>query len=66
MGSYAFASNLGSLVARIVFAPIEDGARIFFAKSKMKSRAVYCGLVRANIILGAFFVAFGPWYDSSH
>ncbi|KAL3898217.1 MAG: hypothetical protein SGCHY_002888 [Lobulomycetales sp.] len=62
MGSYAFASNFGSLVARIIMAPIEDGARIYFATRRELSGPVYAALVRANILLGAFFVTFGPWY----
>ncbi|KAI0312414.1 Rft-1-domain-containing protein [Amylostereum chailletii] len=32
-GGYAIASNYGSLVARIVFQPIEETSRIFFSKS---------------------------------
>jgi len=32
-GGYAVASNYGSLVARIVFQPIEESSRIFFSKS---------------------------------
>ncbi|KAH8999756.1 Rft protein-domain-containing protein, partial [Lactarius akahatsu] len=31
-GSYAIASNYGSLVARVVFRPIEETSRIFFSK----------------------------------
>ncbi|KAI0301226.1 Rft-1-domain-containing protein [Multifurca ochricompacta] len=32
-GGYAVASNYGSLIARIVFQPIEESSRIFFSKS---------------------------------
>ncbi|KAI0087009.1 Rft protein-domain-containing protein [Irpex rosettiformis] len=32
-GGYAVASNYGSLVARIVFQPIEETARVFFSKT---------------------------------
>ncbi|KAF8491180.1 Rft-1-domain-containing protein [Russula emetica] len=32
-GGYAVASNYGSLVARILFQPIEESSRIFFSKS---------------------------------
>ncbi|KAI0249062.1 Rft-1-domain-containing protein [Lactifluus subvellereus] len=32
-GGYAIASNYGSLVARIVFQPIEESSRVFFSKS---------------------------------
>ncbi|KAI9507618.1 Rft-1-domain-containing protein [Russula earlei] len=32
-GGYAIASNYGSLVARILFQPIEESSRIFFSKS---------------------------------
>ncbi|GJJ09345.1 hypothetical protein Clacol_003567 [Clathrus columnatus] len=32
-GGYALAANYGSLVARIIFQPIEETARVFFSKS---------------------------------
>ncbi|KIO23777.1 hypothetical protein M407DRAFT_26776 [Tulasnella calospora MUT 4182] len=32
-GAYAIASNYGSLVARIVFQPIEESSRVFFSKA---------------------------------
>ncbi|KAI0269977.1 Rft-1-domain-containing protein [Gloeopeniophorella convolvens] len=32
-GGYAIASNYGSLVARILFQPIEESSRVFFSKS---------------------------------
>ncbi|KZV73226.1 Rft-1-domain-containing protein [Peniophora sp. CONT] len=32
-GGYAIASNYGSLVARIIFQPIEETSRVFFSKS---------------------------------
>ncbi|KAH9057515.1 Rft-1-domain-containing protein [Lactarius vividus] len=36
-GGYAIASNYGSLVARVVFQPIEETSRIFFSKSLSSS-----------------------------
>lgn len=62
MGAYAFANNLGALVARILFSPIEDGARIHFGRKRQHAGKVFSALVRANIVLGAVFTAFGPWY----
>lgn len=32
-GSFAFSNNLGSLVARILFQPLEDTMRVYFSKS---------------------------------
>ena len=36
-GGYAVAANYGSLVARIVFQPIEETARVFFSKTLASS-----------------------------
>ncbi|KAI0695094.1 Rft-1-domain-containing protein [Cerioporus squamosus] len=36
-GGYAVAANYGSLVARIVFQPIEETARVFFSKTLVSS-----------------------------
>ncbi|KAI0668325.1 Rft-1-domain-containing protein [Trametes maxima] len=38
-GGYAVAANYGSLVARIVFQPIEETARVFFSKTLSTSTA---------------------------
>ncbi|KAI9069461.1 Rft-1-domain-containing protein [Trametes sanguinea] len=38
-GGYAVAANYGSLIARIVFQPIEETARVFFSKTLSSSSA---------------------------
>ncbi|KAL7282887.1 hypothetical protein ACG7TL_002302 [Trametes sanguinea] len=38
-GGYAVAANYGSLIARIVFQPIEETARVFFSKTLSSSTA---------------------------
>lgn len=68
-GVYAVVVNYGSLVARLVFLPIEEALRIFFSKllappvdqDNLKlSVTVISTLLRMYIYLSVFALAFGP------
>lgn len=68
-GVYAIVLNYGSLVARIVFFPIEEGLRTFFSNllgetpsdtSLKLSRQVLCSVVRIYVYLALFAAGFGP------
>ncbi|KAJ3338223.1 Oligosaccharide translocation protein rft1 [Kappamyces sp. JEL0680] len=73
-GAYKLVSDLGSLVARIVFLPIEETSRAYFSKSltNLKEQAVekhvhetylvLRTLCQIHIILGACFVFFATHY----
>ncbi|AOW05052.1 oligosaccharide translocation protein RFT1 [Yarrowia lipolytica] len=68
-GVYAIVLNYGSLVARIVFFPIEEGLRTFFSnllgekpsETALKlSRQVLCSVVRIYTYVALFAAGFGP------
>lgn len=73
-GGYALASNYGSLLARTVFQPIEESARLAFSEAlgevhstkpdaergARTSGAWLRVLLRAHMLLGAALVAFAP------
>ncbi|KAI3625617.1 hypothetical protein CBS9595_000978 [Malassezia furfur] len=73
-GGYALASNYGSLLARTVFQPIEESARLAFSEAlgemhgtkrtaergARTSAAWLRVLLRAHMLLGAALVAFAP------
>ncbi len=68
-GLYAVVVNLGSLVVRIVFWPLEDVAYAYFGRllaqpgdvaAKSKARGVLCALLRLLSTTAAFVLAFGP------
>lgn len=72
-GVYAVVVNYGSLVARLVFLPIEEALRNFFSKllapplgrENLKlSVTVISTLLRMYIYLSIFAVAFGPMVSS--
>jgi len=75
-GGYAVASNYGSLVARIVFQPIEESSRIFFSKSlsswssekEKDALKTAVELLSTILLLFTYFllllVTFGPPYLS--
>ncbi|KAI9197163.1 Rft protein-domain-containing protein [Polychytrium aggregatum] len=76
LGVYSFVGNYGSLVARILFQPIEETSRAFFSKSLSSvsgsddpnikaSLEFLTNLIRAYIYLGLFFVVFGPSYSGA-
>jgi len=69
IGVFAVAHNYGSLVARTVFAPIEQNARLVFARTatsiKTKKEvdtlaSVLSGIIRIVLILGLGAAIFGP------
>lgn len=65
-GLYAVVANLGSLVVRIVFLPLEDVAYAYFARllavpsSSGRARDVLRVLLRLLATMGAFVLALGP------
>ena len=70
-GGYALASNYGSLVARLVFQPVEETARLYLSselgsadkvppETLERSSALVQLILRAQLVLGAAFVSFGP------
>ncbi|KAH9979915.1 Rft protein-domain-containing protein [Lactifluus volemus] len=65
-GGYAIASNYGSLVARIVFQPIEESSRIFFSKERQQALKTAVHLLSTILLLFTHFllllVTFGPPY----
>ncbi|KAI0920067.1 hypothetical protein AcW1_007356 [Taiwanofungus camphoratus] len=72
-GGYAVASNYGSLIARIIFQPIEETSRVFFSKTlsaspsdKQAALQSVSGTLSGFLLLFAhlflFLVAFGPPY----
>lgn len=72
-GVYAVVLNYGSLVARLVFLPIEEALRNFFSKllatpaerkSMELSVSVLSIILRLYIYLSIFAVAFGPMVSS--
>ncbi|KAF5095575.1 hypothetical protein D0Z00_003090 [Geotrichum galactomycetum] len=72
-GVYAVVVNYGSLIARLVFLPIEEALRNFFSKllsppvnrDNLKlSVTVISTLLRIYIYLSIFAVAFGPMVSS--
>ncbi|KAH6580023.1 hypothetical protein BASA60_003027 [Batrachochytrium salamandrivorans] len=75
-GTYRLVSDLGSLVARIVFQPIEETSRAFFSKSLTNPIAYTLPdilresfqylqtALQLHIILGGFFIFLAPNYTS--
>ncbi|GAC98597.1 nuclear division Rft1 protein [Pseudozyma hubeiensis SY62] len=66
-GGYALASNYGSLVARILFQPVEETCRIVFSSEltqdggerKRRVREMLGGLFKMHFLLGLVMVTFG-------
>ena len=62
-GMYAFISNYGSLLVRLILQPIEESSRILFSKlSHSKAMEQASHMIRFVTYLGCFFVAFGSNY----
>ncbi|CCM01181.1 uncharacterized protein FIBRA_03229 [Fibroporia radiculosa] len=70
-GGYAVASNYGSMVARIVFQPIEETSRVFFSKTLSKQSNIEGLRAASSMLLSLLLlfthillvlVAFGPPY----
>ena len=67
-GGYALASNYGSLVVRLLFQPIEEATRIAFSRTMTNATkpqldaavGTLSTLFRLHVLLGSFFVTFGP------
>ncbi|KAF7726354.1 Oligosaccharide translocation protein rft1 [Apophysomyces ossiformis] len=73
-GEYAFAVNYGSLVARILFQPLEEAGRTFFSKilsETNNARAVKTAstvlllILRLHVLLGLVFICFATNYTET-
>lgn len=68
-GVFALVSNLGSLVARLLFAPLEEAAFASFSRQAARGRlqtdafVQLYAMLRAAAIFGGIFIAFGPAYS---
>ncbi|KAI8964262.1 Rft-1-domain-containing protein [Daldinia sp. FL1419] len=72
-GVYALANNYGSLLARLVFQPIEESSRNYFSKllssanssperrAVLKARSDLRALLRFYVLLGVVVVTVGPF-----
>ncbi|KAH9823224.1 Rft protein-domain-containing protein [Melampsora americana] len=74
-GAYALALNYGSLVARIVFQPIEETSRLYFSKTlgttaiatekepkEQHAFATLTSLILFQSYIGLLLISFGPWF----
>lgn len=64
-GGYALASNYGSILARTLFQPLEESARLQFTQdtgeaARGRAAALLQVLLRMHGLLGTALVAFGP------
>uniref|UniRef100_A0A0D6R219 Protein RFT1 homolog n=1 Tax=Araucaria cunninghamii TaxID=56994 RepID=A0A0D6R219_ARACU len=70
-GVYGLVEKLGSLVVRSVFQPFEESAFTIFAKAapgrpsggKLALEHVLCLALKLVIMIGLFFITFGPSYS---
>ena len=68
-GAFKVVSDLGSLVARVIFAPLEEVSRLYFSKTLTSSEdirpranetaSILRALVQFQIIFGSFFIFLG-------
>ncbi|TPX43688.1 hypothetical protein SeMB42_g03248 [Synchytrium endobioticum] len=75
MGVYAYVSNYGSLIARILFQPVEETMRAYFSKVLNNSSisgdeaksvlSVLTMLVKTHFLLGSVFVFFATNYSTA-
>ncbi|ESK86237.1 oligosaccharide translocation protein rft1 [Moniliophthora roreri MCA 2997] len=67
-GGYAVAVNYGSLIARVVFQPIEETLRLYFSRSLPSKRheasRTLIALLNIQISCGLLILAFGSQYIS--
>ncbi|KTW28744.1 glycolipid translocation protein [Pneumocystis jirovecii RU7] len=71
-GIYALVVNYGSLIARLIFNPIEELSRNVFSKLCLKrnndkcllARNILLVIIKLYIIFGIFVITFGPLYCS--
>jgi oligosaccharide translocation protein RFT1 len=71
-GAYRLVSDLGSLVARILFQPLEEASRAYFSKSltnvsdsvqkHTESKSLLVLIMQLQILFGSYFVFFAPNY----
>jgi oligosaccharide translocation protein RFT1 len=62
-GMYAFISNYGSLLVRLILQPLEESSHILFSKlSPSMAMEQASHMVRFVTYLGGFFIAFGSNY----
>ncbi|EMR10079.1 hypothetical protein PNEG_01830 [Pneumocystis murina B123] len=69
-GVYALVANYGSLIARLIFNPIEELSRNLFSKlclrkdkdSYLLAQSILFIVIKLYIIFGIFIVTFGPLY----
>ncbi|KAJ8521681.1 hypothetical protein ONZ45_g1656 [Pleurotus djamor] len=69
-GGYAIAANYGSLVARLLFQPIEETLRLFFARtlstqglsSLVRAHTSLVHLINTQLSLSLILVTFAPLY----
>ncbi|KAF9477448.1 Rft-1-domain-containing protein, partial [Pholiota conissans] len=71
-GGYAIAVNYGSLIARIVFQPIEESLRLFFSRTLntpspkpaalLSAHSTLTGVLRAQVAFSVLLVVFGTLY----
>ncbi|KTW25850.1 hypothetical protein T552_03123 [Pneumocystis carinii B80] len=69
-GVYALVVNYGSLIARLIFNPIEELSRNLFSKlcsrkdkdSYLLAQSILFAIIKLYIILGIFIIIFGPLY----
>ncbi|KAJ3054217.1 Oligosaccharide translocation protein rft1 [Rhizophlyctis rosea] len=77
-GAYKLVSDLGSLIARILYQPLEEMARAYFSKTLtshgnsetkkhnfQQSISLLSTLLRAHILLGLYFVFLAPNYTTT-
>ncbi|TPX68532.1 hypothetical protein SpCBS45565_g03018 [Spizellomyces sp. 'palustris'] len=75
-GAYKMVSDLGSLIARIVFQPLEETARAFFSRTLSNPTGVrketlttsmdlLSTLIRFHLCLGTYFVFFATNYSGT-
>ncbi|ORZ36105.1 Rft protein-domain-containing protein [Catenaria anguillulae PL171] len=67
-GVYAVIFNYGSIVARIVFLPLEDAARLLFSRMpkhelRTKGRSLLEIAIKFHTTLGLFAIVFGTQYS---
>ncbi|KAJ3069805.1 Oligosaccharide translocation protein rft1, partial [Quaeritorhiza haematococci] len=75
LGVYSFTSNLGSLVARILFQPVEETSRTFFSRmlsadsyepnSLLTSLRILTTLLKCHALLALPFLFIAPNYTST-
>ncbi|KAI8803796.1 Rft protein-domain-containing protein [Cladochytrium replicatum] len=75
-GIYSFVERLGSLVARVLFQPIEDASRVYFSRElssdegsttsqkKKSAWSLLSHLLKIQSIIALYFLTFGTTYSA--